>query len=138
MNKIITTGRVASDIELKNVNGRNCANFRFASNNKRKDENGQYGTNFYRVTCWGAVADVASKYLKKGHRANVAGDLTIRDYVGTDGAKRISVEIDNAEVDLVETKAEAEAKGGSAPATAAPTTPPVFTTVETDDSELPF
>ena len=133
MNILSTYGRVASDITTNTVNGRNVANFRFASNNKRKGSDGKYGTNFYNVCAWGALADIASKYLKKGNRAAVSGDLVIRSYKGNDGLEHQVIEIDANNIDLVETKAEA---GGS---TAAPASAPAqdFTPVETPE-DLPF
>ena len=140
MNKIQVIGRVSQDVEVKEFNGRNCANFNVASQNKNKDKNtNQYGTNFYRVTAWGQAADTASRFLKKGHRVGISGDLVIRDYVGSDGMKHTVIEINNAEVDLIETKAEAEAKAGAKTTTATQTAsaPQGFTQVETDD-ELPF
>ena len=140
MNTIATYGRVASDVTTNNVNGRTVANFRFASNNKRKGADGKYGTNFYNVSAWGAVGETAAKYLKKGHRASVSGELVIRTYKGNDGLDHQAIEIDATTIDLVETKAESEAKAGNAPAPAqsAPATAPAqtFTPVEVD--ELPF
>lgn len=139
MNKIFVNGRVATDVETKQYNGRNCATFNVAAQNKNKDKNtNQYGTNFYRVTAWGQAADVASRYLKKGHRVCMCGDLIIREYTGSDQMKHTAVEINNAEIDLVETKSEAEAKITNATAVpAAPVAPAGFTQVETDD-EMPF
>jgi len=143
MNKINVIGRVSQDVEVRDINGRNCANFNVASQNKYKDRNtNQYGTNFYRVTAWGQAADTASRFLRKGHRVGIVGDLVIRDYIGTqDGAKHTVVEINNAEIDLIETKAEAEAKANAqaaAPAAPAPAAVPQgFTQVETSD-DLPF
>ena len=140
MNVLSTYGRVASDVTTNNVNGRNVANFRFASNNKRKGSDGKYGTNFYNVSAWGTLADTASKFLKKGQRAAISGDLTIRTYKGNDGLDHQVVEIDANNIDLVETKAEAEAKESTTAAPAAQATPQVepsgFTAVEND--ELPF
>lgn len=143
MNRICVIGRVSQDVENKEFNGRMCATFNVASQNKHKDKNtNQYGTNFYRVTAWGQAADVASKYLRKGHRVGVNGDLVIRDYIGSDNLKHFSVEINNAEIDLIETRAESEAKlqasaGVTSVSTAAaPASNPGFTAVETD--ELPF
>ena len=133
MNTIATYGRVASDVTTKDVNGRTCASFRFASNNKRKDKDGNYGTNFYAVTAWGALGDTAARFLKKGHRASISGELVIRPYVGNDQQTHQSIEIDANTIDLVETKAEAGAKV-AAPATA--DAPAQFTPVETN--ELPF
>lgn len=142
MNRITVIGRMASDVEVKDFNGRNVANFSVAAQNKNKDkQTGQYGTNFYRVSAWGQAADIASRYLKKGHRVGISGDLVIRDYVGSDNVKHTSVEINNAEIDLIETKAESEAKSGAQSADPARSAAPApaqggFTPVETD--ELPF
>lgn len=142
MNNISVVGRVCSDVTLKDVNGRNCANFRIAANTRRKDKNSQnndYITNFYNVSLWGAAGENAAKYLKKGHRAGVTGELVIRPYKDSNGADRIAVEIDANNVDFIETKAESEAKSGatvqSAPVAQAPAQQ--FTAVETPD-DLPF
>ena len=133
MNKITVIGRVSTDVEIKDFNGRQVANFNVASQNKHKDkDSNSYGTNFYRVSVWGASADVASKYLKKGNRVGVSGDLIYREYIGNDGKNHGVLEINNADIDLIETKSEA---GGAPPS--APAAQPQFTQVETPD-DLPF
>ena len=139
MNTIAVYGRVASDVTTKDVNGRTCASFRFAAGNKRKQQDGSYGTNFYTVSAWGALGDTAAKFLKKGHRATIGGELVIRSYVGNDQQTHQSVEIDANTIDLVETKAEAETKSGNNVAASpapAPAAAPQYTQVDTD--ELPF
>lgn len=137
MNKITVYGRMSSDVEIRDVNGRNVANFGVAAQNKHKNAEGKYDTNFYRAQVWGATADAAAKYLKKGHRVSVSGDLVCREYVGNDNKNHTSLEIYNAEFDIVETRAESEAKGGTT-ATAAPAPAQTFTPVEMPDDELPF
>lgn len=141
MNKINVYGRVSTDVELRDINGRSVANFGVAAQNKHKDKEGKYGTNFYRAQVWGAAADVASKYLKKGHRVAISGDLVARDYMGNDNQRHFQLEIQNGEFDLVETRSEAEAKAlsaGGVPAVAAPATPAGFTPVEDVNGGLPF
>ena len=142
MNTLTCYGRVASDVTTKDVNGRTVANFRFASQTKRKaqDNSGSYLTNFYNVAAWGTLGETAAKFLKKGHRACVSGDLVIRPYVGTDQQNHLSVELDANSIDFVETKAEAEAKAGNTQAptpVAQPVSVSSFTPVE-DLSDLPF
>lgn len=137
MNSISVIGRVCSDVTTKEVNGRTVANFRIAAQTRRKGQDGQYLSNFYNVAVWGPSGENAAKYLKKGHRAGVSGELIIRPYTGTDGIAHQAIEIDANSVDFIETKAEAEAKAGNtaaSPAQAAPAQS--FTPVETD--ELPF
>lgn len=120
MNILTTYGRVASDVTTREVNGRTVANFRFASNNRKKGDDGKYGANFYNVAAWGALSETATRFLKKGHRATISGELSIRSYKGSDGVEHQSIDLDANAIDLVETKAEADAKGGAAPAQAAP------------------
>ena len=136
MNKITTYGRVSTDVTTRDVNGRTVANFNVASNTHRKDENGQYGTIFYRVSVWGVQANTAVSYLKKGNRIVVSGDLNIRDYVA-DGKNRYSIEIDNASFDLVETRAES---GGTAALAAAATPAPAPAPAQhiNPEDDLPF
>lgn len=135
MNILTTYGRVASDVTTNEVNGRTVANFRFASNNKRKGPDGKYGTNFYNVSAWGNLSETASRFLKRGHRATLSGELSIRTYKGTDGQDHQSIDLDVNAIDLVETKAEAEAKSGETPVQAA--SKPAFTPVDVGD-DLPF
>ena len=142
MNKISVYGRMTRDVELKDVNGRNAASFGVAAQNKRKKQDGSgYDTNFYNVTAWGQAADVASKYLKKGQRIAVSGDLIYREYVGSDGKNHGVLEINNAEFDLVETAREAGATAAQTPAAQAPAPAAApaqqFTAVENLD-DLPF
>ena len=141
MNRITVIGRVSQDVTTNSVNDRKVANFNVAAQNKNKTgtENNRpvYGTNFYRVSAWGQSAETASRFLRKGHRVGVTGDLVIREYSGNDGLKHTAVEITNAEIDLIETRAESEAKQNAV--ASAPVAAPAqadFTPVETD--ELPF
>lgn len=150
MNKISVVGRVSTDVEIRDANGRNVANFNVAAQNKQKvgEENGRplYGTNFYHCSAWGPAADTASRFLKKGHRVGIVGDLIIREYTGNDGTKKLAVDINNCEIDLIETKSEAEAKANAAPAPAcaaahAPAPAPVAgmpASSVVDNDELPF
>lgn len=134
MNTISVFGRLASDVTTNNVNGRTVANFRVATKTRRKNKDtNDYIDNFYNVAAWGNMAETAMKYIKKGQRVCVSGELVLRPYKGTDGVSHMSVEIDAYNLFLVETKAESEAKAGT-PAQAAPAQ--TFTPVETD--ELPF
>ena len=139
MNSISVIGRVCSDVTTKEVNGRTVANFRIAAQTRRKGQDGQYLSNFYNVAVWGASGENAAKYLKKGHRAGVAGELVIRPYTGSDGTPHQAIEIDANSVDFIETKAEAEAKSGNAAAPAQSAPAQNFTPVEDfNSSDLPF
>ena len=143
MNVLTTYGRVASDVTLNEHNGKTVANFRFASTNRRKDNQGEYMTNFYSVSAWGALAERA-KQLQKGHRAVISGEFSVRTYVGTDNATHQSLELDATSIDYGETKAEVEAKTSArmqesrATPTAAPAASVANQSGDDDLDELPF
>lgn len=146
MNSINVFGRLTTDVQIKNVAGRNVAEFGVAAKNLHKNtEKNDYDSNFYRVNIWGVRADTAAKLLRKGSRVCVSGQLVFRQYVGSDGQNHYSLDISNADFYLVDTKAETEARVGmAAPGTltggaayAAPAAAPAFTPVETPE-ELPF
>ena len=143
MNVLTTYGRVASDVTLNEHNGKTVANFRFASTNRRKDNQGEYMTNFYSVSAWGVLAERA-KQLQKGHRAVISGDFSIRTYIGTDGVSHQANEIDATAIDYGETKAEVEAKASArvqesrAASSTTPSAPPASESNVDDLDELPF
>ena len=141
MNVLTTVGRVITDVTVDDVNGRKVAKFRFAANNREKKSDGTYGSNFYSVSAWGAVGEMAAKFLQKGFRATLSGELTIRPYTTSDGQQRFDNQLTVNVLALGETKAEAEAKSGAtgsvpASASARSESGSGFTQVETD--ELPF
>lgn len=103
MNNITTIGYLTADPVINTTpNGQNACKFRLASNNKRRDENNNFMTNFYNCTAWGKSGDVIARFFKKGQRILVSGDLTIRDYTDRNGATRTSVDIDVRDWDFGE------------------------------------
>ena len=141
MNTITVYGRLSSDVEVHDVGGANVATFSLAGNTRRKDkQTNEYITNFYRVNAWRQMADTASRFLRKGNRVCISGELVIRPYTDKDGVKRQAIELDATGIDLVETKAESEGQTRTQPQasrTAPAAAPANFTPVEIDEG-LPF
>lgn len=97
MNKVIETGYIASDVELKQTpNGTDVATFRLAV--KRPHTNDT--TDFFTVVCWRNTASFVAKYFKKGSGIEVSGVLTSRSWQDQNGNKRYAVEIQADEVDF--------------------------------------
>ena len=64
-------------------------------------------SDFFRVNAWGATADYCGKYLNKGSRVAVIGELTPSTYEGKDGKTRFSLDVQADRVEnLTEKKAE--------------------------------
>lgn len=96
VNRVVVTGNLTRDPELREVSGgTSVCKMRIAVNSRRKDETGQWvdKPNYFDVTVWGAQGENCSHYLSKGRPAAIDGRLEWREWQGQDGIKRQSVEI---------------------------------------------
>lgn len=110
MNKIFVIGRLTADPTASEVSGRSCANFRIASDTKRKDDAGNYIPVFYQVSVWGKPGESCVKFLHKGDKVSVVGDFSCREYTDTKGQSRYSLQIDaSGDVEFLSTRGEANA-----------------------------
>jgi len=102
LHAIQITGRLGADPELKHVGEQTVLELRVAANHRAKLD-GQWGdvTTWYRVSVWGRRAESLAKLLGKGDHVAVSGRLEPRTYTGRDGAERVSLEIQGAEVVLL-------------------------------------
>lgn len=94
INSITLQGRVTRDVELKKTNGgTSVCEFDIACTRNRKNEAGEYESDFFRCKCFTYTAEYAAKYAKKGSMAYLMGRLQNRSYEGKDGTKRTITEI---------------------------------------------
>lgn len=97
INRVILIGRLTRDPELKSTNGGNYfCRFSLASN--RNIYNRQTGESrdevgFFDCVAWGKSAETIHKYLQKGRRICVEGNLRWSSWEGTDGKKQSKVEV---------------------------------------------
>lgn len=95
VNKVILIGHLGQDPEARTLdNGNTVVNFSLATSEKWKDKQGeqQQHTEWHKITIWGKLAEVAARYLKKGHAVYIEGKLKTRSYE-QDGIKKYSTEI---------------------------------------------
>ncbi len=113
MNKIIIIGNLTRTPEVGTTpSGVNYARFVVAVN-KRFHKEGQADSIFFRVTAWRGLGDSCAKYLDKGKKVAVIGEVDVSAYVGKDGSARATLEINADEVEFLTPKSQA---GGGAPA----------------------
>ena len=62
---------------------------------------GQPDVDFFNVTAWQALGENCCKYLSKGRKAAVSGQLQIRTYDAQDGTKRTAVDVIADEVEFL-------------------------------------
>lgn len=109
MNKANLIGRLTRDIELKyTTSGKAVAQATLAINRRYKSD-GVQDTDFINIVLWGATAENASKYLRKGSKVGVVGRLQSRSYKARDGSNRNITEVVAEEVEFLDSKQNSNA-----------------------------
>lgn len=80
MNKLFLCGRLTDTPQAKEVNGKKLTIFTIAINEGEK-------ATFVNCESWEKTAEIAEKYLEKGHRVLVEGKLKFDSYEGKKYAK---------------------------------------------------
>lgn len=105
MNKVILIGNLTKEVELtKTTTNISVARMTVAVKRKFKNANGENETDFINVVAWRNVADNCAKYLKKGSKVAVVGNIQSRSYDATDGTKRYVTEVMAEEIEFLITK----------------------------------
>ncbi|TNE81751.1 MAG: single-stranded DNA-binding protein [Bacteroidetes bacterium] len=94
-NSVRLIGRLGNDPELKDAGKTKLAKFSLATNDTRKDADGNKidETEWHNLVVWGKPAETAAKYLKKGSEIAIEGKLTSRSYDDKDGVKHYVTEV---------------------------------------------
>ena len=101
INKLISSGRLTADPVLADgPNGAVICHFSIASDTRRKDASGNTMTNFYRCTAWRGLAETCARFLHKGDKVSIVGDLLLREYTDRNGQLRSSMEVDLSDVEF--------------------------------------
>jgi single-strand DNA-binding protein len=111
LNRVILTGRLATDPELRYTQtGRARARFNIAVNQQYRDQEGnlQETTTFIPIVVWGAQAESCANFLKKGRMVAVDGRLRIDTFETQEGERKKIVEVIAQRVEFLGGRAEAE------------------------------
>lgn len=92
MNKIIFLGNVCNDIEFKEINNVKIATFNLAIQRKFKNNNGEYETDFFKITAFNNQASFISKYFSKGRKILVECHAQNRTWEDQTGQKRYATD----------------------------------------------
>ena len=118
MNKFIGIGRLTRAPELKTTaSGLSVCSFDIAINRRFRDEAGEQVTDFFHIITWRGLADNCAKYLNKGSRVAVCGNLQNRSYEDRNGVKRTVTEVCAEDVDFLSSVAKEDETGQSAAST---------------------
>lgn len=129
MNYVSMIGRLTKTPDIKQTTtGKNVCTFTLAVNRRFKDAQGNAVTDFFTVVAWGKLAELCGRYLDKGRKCCVMGELQNRSYETKDGTKRTITEIVAEQVEFLTLRTDA--------ALSETAVPEGFTDIE--DEDLPF
>lgn len=125
LNKAILIGNLGSDPEIRTTgSGSRVAQFSIATSRQWTNQSGeqQEKTEWHRIVAWAKLADVVERFLKKGERVYIEGEIQYRSYEDKDGVTKYSTEINAREMIMLGARegggSSGEGGGGSTRAAA--------------------
>ncbi|MES2876771.1 MAG: single-stranded DNA-binding protein, partial [Patescibacteria group bacterium] len=119
INQVIIMGRLTRDPEMRTTTtGKSIASFSLAVDRQTQDDQ----ADFFDVTAWEKLGELANQYLSKGRRCLVQGRLRQDTWDDKDtGKKRSKIEIVATDITFLDapTDGQQQAGGSSAPRPAA-------------------
>ena len=111
MNKLTIIGNLTSDPELRTIpSGVSVCTFTVAVNRRYSSSKEERQTDFFRVAAWRQLGENCSRYLAKGKKVCVVGEVSARAYEGKDGSLRASLEVTADEVEFLSPRTEGPAQ----------------------------
>ncbi|MDQ1296581.1 MAG: single-strand DNA-binding protein [Bacteroidota bacterium] len=95
-NKVMLIGNLGQDPEMKTLeSGKKVANFTLATKDDYKNTEGQKvsETTWHNIVAWNGLAEIASKFLKKGREVAVEGRINYKTYEDKQGTTKYFTEI---------------------------------------------
>ncbi len=145
INRVVLTGNLTRDPELRNTNsGTAVCGLRVACNTRRKDASGEWvdKPNYFDVTVFGRQGENAAQYLQKGRPVAIDGRLEWREWEDKSGAKRQSVDIIADSVQFLGSREGGENGGRFTPQTDVPADTSDFESAPAaakgGDDDIPF
>lgn len=86
MNRIVLSGNLCKDIELRKTNsGKIFTENTIAVRKDRKDEDGNYSSDFINFVCFEVIANYLKNYSKKGDKIELEGQLRVDNWKDSEG-----------------------------------------------------
>ena len=116
MNKVILMGRLTRDPEVRYGQG-NTAIARFTiAVDRRFKRDGQPTADFFNCTALGKLGEFVEKYLKKGTKIVLEGEIQNDNYTNKEGQMVYGTQILASSIEFAESKNSGGNGGGAAPA----------------------
>ena len=107
MNKVMLTGRLVKDPELRRTNTDiPVVQFTLAVNRSYTSRDGERQADFINIVAWSKLGEFCSKYFVKGQQVAICGRIQTRNYDDKDGKKIYITEVVAEEVYFADSKKE--------------------------------
>lgn len=104
MNKVVLTGRLTADVELKSGGNVSVANFSIAVDRGKEKDGTDKGADFPRCVAFGRTAENLAKYQGKGSNILIEGHLQTGSYAKKDGTKVYTTDVICERIEWLESK----------------------------------
>lgn len=102
MNKCILVGNLVRDPELTQTqSGTSVCRFSIAVNRNFTNANGEREADFINIVTWRTIAENCGKYLVKGKKVALCGQIQTRSYDDRNGEKRYVTEVVADDVEFI-------------------------------------
>jgi len=108
--QIIVIGHCGRDAEMQyTAQGIAVAKFNLACNKVTgKGDSRKEKTTWFRCTAWKELAEIVAKYVKKGGKVMVVGEVEVNAYTDKNGQPQASLELTAQTVKLLNDKREGD------------------------------
>lgn len=138
MNKVILTGRLTADPEIKTAANKNVCQFSVAVQ-RRFAKDGQQQADFLNCVAWDKTAEFIGKYFVKGQMIAIEGRIQTRSWEGKDGKKQYATDIMVENVEFAgEKRSDGSPKSNNTPVIKNEPQTNNFAAPPDDDLDLPF
>lgn len=105
MNKITIIGNLTNDPQLRTTaSGINVCSFTVAVNKRQKGDSN--AAEFFRVSAWRQLGDNCQKFLAKGRKVAVVGEVSVSTYTTQNGETRANLEVNAQDVEFLTPRME--------------------------------
>ncbi|MEA5047439.1 MAG: single-stranded DNA-binding protein [Eubacteriales bacterium] len=111
MNKITLIGNLTHDPETRSTqSGVTVCSFTIAVSRRFAGADGKRPTDFFRINAWRQIGENCGRYLAKGRKVAVVGELQARLYEAKDGTTRMSLDVQADEVEFLSPRQQGDDK----------------------------
>jgi single-strand DNA-binding protein len=109
-NRVQLIGNLGQDPEIKKTDkGKSVARFTLATTDSYRNSDGQKveDTTWHNIVAWNGLAEIATKFLKKGKEVAVEGRIAHRAYEDKEGVQKYFTEIVLSDILLLRSQKDA-------------------------------